>query len=124
MNPLTQGLFVSPQNVFLTFDFVGKETTFTNLAVSEGSTLFSNNVVPGPGSSVTNLFGAGPGGGLVPFLFQSTNYNPDRVATNGGTIDRSLGTAFSCVLRRFSTMAAAALTAIGTTWWCASPRQM
>jgi hypothetical protein len=98
MNPLTQGLFVSPQNVFLTFAFVGKEAAFTNLAVSMASTLFSNNAVPGPGSSVTQLFNAGPGGGLVPFLFQSTNYNPDRVATNGGTINQSLGIAFSCVL--------------------------
>lgn len=98
MNPVTQGLFVSGQNVTLTFDFVGKEAAYTNLAVSLGTTLFSNNVTAGTlGATASELFDPPSGSALVPFTFVSTHYNPDRYAINGGTIKSSLGIAFACV---------------------------
>ena len=85
------GLFVSPQNVSVTFDFMGKEAGYTNALISGGSVLFNNNVAPGTtsGPLAANV-------GAVPFSFRAiTPGNLD--AVNGGAIASGLQIAFARV---------------------------
>jgi hypothetical protein len=85
----SQGLFVSPQLVQLTFTFMGKEAGDTDAALLfGGTTLFLNTAATG--TSVTQTFNVGANPGLVPieFVDQSSGGNP--TATNGGPI--SIGT--------------------------------
>jgi len=87
----TGGLFVSPQNVSVTFDFMGKEAGFTNALISGSNVLFNNNVAPGITSGPLSV-----NSGVVPFLFRAiTPGNLD--AVNGGTIASGLQIAFARV---------------------------
>jgi len=91
----TGGLLVSPQNVGLTFDFMGKEAGFTNSLISGGSVLFNNNVAPGTTSGPLAV-NVGSNPGAVPFLFRAiTPGNVD--AINGGAIASGLQIAFAKV---------------------------
>lgn len=95
----SQGLFVSPQNVQLTFTFMGKEAGDTDGAQDaltyNGSTMFLNTAAIG--SQATATFNVGGNPGLVPFLFvdQSSGGNP--TATNGGPISAGTEIAFDII---------------------------
>lgn len=91
----TGGLLVSPQNVAITFDFMGKEAGFTDALLSGGSVLFNNNAAPGTTSGQL-AFNVGSNPGVVPFLFRAvTPGNFD--AINGGSIASGLRIAFARV---------------------------
>jgi hypothetical protein len=89
----TGGLLVLPENVAVTFDFMGKEAAFTNALLIGNSIIFNNNSAPGTTSGPLPLsFGSGPN--VLPFLFRNvTSGNLD--AINGGAIAVGLQIAFS-----------------------------
>jgi hypothetical protein len=94
----TGGLFVSPQNVFLTFDYMGKEAGFTNqFILTLGNTVLFNTAVNSPGATTgATLFDVGADPGAVPFKFRAvTPGNKD--AINGGAIASGLRLAFAKV---------------------------
>jgi len=88
----TGGLLVSPQNVAVTFDFMGNEAGFTNALLSGGSTIFDNNSAPGTTSGpLTFSLGSNPD--VLPFLLRNVTGNLD--AVNGSGIAPGLQIAFS-----------------------------
>jgi len=93
-NSTNGGLFVSPENVSLTFTYEGASAAFTNQSEASFSfaniaSLFKTGHTGTPvGSTYTASFNVGPAPGLVPFAFNSLCFasNPcDRTAPNGGT---------------------------------------
>lgn len=95
------GLFASPQNVRLTFEYLGREAGNTNLADSElswdGSAMFSTKTSK-IGDTFSALYNVGSNPGLVPFLFRTLAEFTGGVAQsaiNGGPIQGTLGLAFS-----------------------------
>ena len=83
----TGGLLVSPQNVAVTFEFMGKEAAFTDTLLAGGSVI-SNNSAPG------TSFSLGSSSAVLAFLFKTeTSGNLD--AANGGAIEPGLQIAFS-----------------------------
>ena len=82
-----------PQNVAVTFDFMGKEAAFTNALLTGGSVIFNNNAAPGTTSGPLP-FSLGSSPDVLPFLFRNpTSGNLD--AVNGGAIAAGLQIAFS-----------------------------
>jgi hypothetical protein len=92
-----QGLLVSPENVFLTFDYIGKEASFTNeFKLVFGSAIVFDTQTSSTGStSGPILFDVLANPGAVPFYFQSVT-NGNKTATNGGSVASGLGIAFAC----------------------------
>jgi len=89
----TGGLLVSPQNVAVTFDFMGKEAAFTNALVIGNNVILNNNSAPGTTSGPLP-FSLTSTPGLLPFLFRNiTSGNLD--AANGGAIASGLQMAFA-----------------------------
>jgi hypothetical protein len=90
----TGGLLISPQNVTLTFDFMGKEAGFVNQArLTDGTFLFDNHAAPITSSGpLAFSFGSAPV--AVPFLFRAPGTLD---AINGGAIAAGLQIAFAKV---------------------------
>ena len=80
------GLLVPPQNVAVTFEFMGKEAAFTDTLLAGGSVI-SNNSAPG------TSFSLGSSSAVLAFLFKNETSNLD--AVNGGAIEPGLQIAFS-----------------------------
>jgi hypothetical protein len=95
----SQGLFVAPQNVQLTFTFLGKEAADTNgiqaAFTFNGTTMFLNTSAIG--TSVTATFDVGSNPGLVPLLFVDTSSGGNPTAANGGSISTNTSLAFFLV---------------------------
>lgn len=94
-----QGLLVSPENVYLTFDYVGKEAAYTNeLKLIFGNTLLFDTAINSAGAtSGPMLFDVLSNPGAVPFYFQSVT-NGNKKATNGGSVASGLAIAFACLV--------------------------
>lgn len=88
----TGGLLVSPQNVTLTFDFMGKEAGYLNQArLTDGTFLFDNHATPITSSGALPFsFGSAPA--AVPFLFRAPGTLD---AINDGAIAAGLQIAFA-----------------------------
>ena len=84
---LTDGLFVTPRNVILTFEFMGKEAGYTNDAVMTylGAAMFSTTSAFGT-TSGPYVVDTGATPGLIPFGFH-TSGSGGQDAQNGGPID-------------------------------------
>jgi hypothetical protein len=101
----SNGLFVSPSNVTLRFDYMGKEAGYTNetVLVFGDEVLFdTSSGVPGTTSSGPRDFSFGSSPTLVPFYFKTLNNTPlntsdDKSAYNGSPIDTGLAIAFACL---------------------------
>lgn len=96
----SQGLFVSPQNVNLSFQFMGAEAGFTNISAAQfvftGTEMFNNHTTAPGSATIGDVFDVGSNNGLVPFLFRAvTPGNLD--AANGGPIAAGLQMAFAKV---------------------------
>ena len=116
----TGGLLVLPQNVAVTFDFMGKEAAFTNALLTGGGVIFNNNSAPGTTSGPLPFsFGSSPN--VLPFLFRNvTSGNVD--AVNGGAIAPGIFKLHSVrfpipLFTPFLTMAALGPTQTSTIWW-------
>ena len=101
-----KGLFVSPENVSLTFTYEGHSSAFVNqseasFTFSNLASLFNTQTSTYGVSSYTAPFNVGPAPGLVPFAFNSlcfTSKPCDRFAPNGGPITNpNLSIAFDLV---------------------------
>ncbi len=91
------GLFVSPEEVNLTFTYEGASAAYTNqseasLTFSNIASLFNTKASIYNVSTYTGSFNVGSNPGLVPISFNSLCFttNPcDRTASNGGPITNS-----------------------------------
>ena len=93
-----QGLFVSPQNVTLSFEFIGKEAGDLDAALTFlNSTLLLNT--ENPGTIATGSFNVGSAPGLVPLKFVDQSLSEPGTAKNGGPIDTKTAIAFYIVPR-------------------------
>jgi hypothetical protein len=81
------GLDASPQNVFISFEFLGKEAGFVNLFFA-GAPIFANTVAPGTTTAFLP-FNVGSDPGKVPFVFTAGDGGAT-TATNGGAINGNL----------------------------------
>jgi hypothetical protein len=92
----SQGLFISPENVQLTFTFMGKEAADTDAALQfNGTTLFLNTAATG--TAVTQIFDVGSNPGLVPIEFVDQSSGGDPTAKNGGPISTGTHIAFDII---------------------------
>ena len=96
----TEGLFVSPQNVYLTFTYMGYEAGYTNVSAPQfaygGIPMFTNKTTSSGTSTVPVLFNVLADPGLVPFLFETID-GGNLAAVNGGAIADGLSIAFAIV---------------------------
>jgi hypothetical protein len=95
-NKPSDGLFVTPQNVILTFEFIGKEAGYTNDAALSymGAALFTTASAFGTTTAgIPYDVLANPG--LVPFGFDTSGGGTPAGAFNGGIIDSGLHIAFA-----------------------------
>ena len=88
----TGGLNASPQNVFISFEFLGKEAGYVNLFFA-GAPIFDNQVAPGTTTAFLP-FNVGSDPGKVPFVFTAGD-GSSTTATNGGAINGFLNFAIS-----------------------------
>jgi hypothetical protein len=90
------GLKVSPNNVQLEFEFLGKEAGFTNEArvITPDGLIFTNGALAG--TTFTDAFDVSTTSGFVPFRFRAnTTGSPTTDANNGGgSIAAGLAIAF------------------------------
>ncbi len=90
------GLKIAPQNVLLTFEYIGYEAGDTNgnaASFTYGGTPMFTNKTTASGSTVGALpFDVGPAPGLVPFLFK--DISTGNLAINGGSMGTNLSIAF------------------------------
>jgi hypothetical protein len=87
------GLLASPQNVFISFEFMGKEAGYINTVnlVLGNTFLFDNNVAEGT-TTAALPFNVGAPPGAVPFYYQAGD-GSGTTATNGGAINGELNIA-------------------------------
>jgi hypothetical protein len=93
----TGGLFVAPQSVNISFQFIGHEASFVDTAwlLAFGNSVIFNNQTSHSGDiSGPLLFNVGSNPGGVPFQFQAPG---GLNAINGGTIASGLKLAFAQV---------------------------